>query len=91
MTYRKNYIVKQKAIHRRIETLYGKPKYCEICKRSDKKKYEWANKDHKYSMNIEDWMRLCTSCHRKYDIKHNNYSGFWWNSTNNHPMKKVCE
>jgi len=36
--------------HRRIEDKYGTPKYCECCKRTDKKKYEWANKDHKYNL-----------------------------------------
>lgn len=57
--------------HERIEKQLGVPKYCEICKRSDKKKYEWSNKDHKYSLNLKDWQRLCTSCHRKYDMKYN--------------------
>lgn len=63
------------AVHWRVEAKYGKPNYCEICKRTDKKKYEWSNKDHSYRMpiNKDDWQRLCTSCHRKYDIKHNNY------------------
>jgi len=52
-----------------VRTILGAPKYCEICKRTDKKKYEWANNDHKYKRRIEDYMRLCTSCHRKYDYK----------------------
>lgn len=61
------------AIHRRIEVRYGKQNYCEICKRTDKKKYEWSNKDHKYSLKKEDWQRVCVSCHRKYDIENNNH------------------
>ena len=36
-------------------------------KKTDEKKYEWSNKDHKYSLKREDWQRLCTSCHIKYD------------------------
>jgi len=58
-------------IHRLIEKRCGKPNYCEHCKCSEKKKYEWSNKNHKYSLKKEDWQRLCPSCHRKYDIKNN--------------------
>lgn len=57
------------AMHKWIERKFGKPNYCEHCKRTDRKKYEWCSNDHKYSRNIEDYMRLCTSCHRKYDIR----------------------
>lgn len=53
----------------------GKPNYCEICKRTDRKKYEWSNKDHKYSRKLEDYQRLCKKCHIRYDIENNNF----WN------------
>ena len=59
-------------IHKRIRTKLGTPNICEICGRSDLKHYEWSNKDHKYSENIEDWQRVCSSCHLKYDYKFNN-------------------
>ena len=62
--------------HNRVQKLLGKPKYCEHCKQKDKKKYEWANKDHTYSLKAEDYIRLCTSCHRKYDVKYNNWRKF---------------
>ena len=65
-----------KGLHKWISKKQGKPKYCEHCKRTDKKKYEWANKDHKYRRRIKDFMRLCTSCHQKYDIKLNNYKKY---------------
>lgn len=55
--------------HQRIRKKYGDPRYCENCKRTDKKRYEWSNKDHKYSDDIKDWKRLCVSCHREYDKK----------------------
>ena len=46
----------------------GKPKKCEHCGISDPKlKYEWANMDHKYRRKLEDYIRLCVRCHRKYD------------------------
>ena len=59
------------AMHRWVEREKGKPYKCEHCERTDKKKYEWANIDHSYKRNIDDYIRLCTSCHRKYDIQNN--------------------
>lgn len=76
------------AIHGRIEYKYGKPKYCEICKKTNKKKYEWANKNHKYNLEIKYWMRVCTSCHRLYDIKHNNYRNFYAKNWKNRKSKQ---
>lgn len=40
---------------------------CERCHRTDKKKYEWANKSGRYLRDLTDWIRLCTSCHRLHD------------------------
>lgn len=31
-------------------------------------RYEWANKSHEYKRDISDWISLCPSCHRKYDM-----------------------
>src|SRR3990167_554672 len=46
----------------------GKPNKCEHCGSASKKRiYDWANVDHKYSRNLNDYIRLCRSCHRKYD------------------------
>jgi len=59
------------AQHRWISTHRGSPRYCEHCKRSDKKAYDWANKDHKYKRKFSDYMRLCRKCHRKYDRENN--------------------
>ena len=59
------------AIHEWIRKKLGTPKFCECCGRTDKKKYEWCNINHKYKRDINDWMRLCTKCHRKYDYTHN--------------------
>lgn len=74
----KIYTLDNSSPHRWIEMLLGKPNYCEHCKRSDKKLYDWSNKDHKYNKDIKDWQRLCRSCHMKYDIKNNNRQ-FWGN------------
>jgi len=56
-------------IHRWINKLKGKADHCEHCHRTDRKKYEWCSKDHKYTRNPEDYLSLCTSCHRKYDYR----------------------
>lgn len=64
--------IANRTIHDRFVKKHGRPKHCEHCKKTDKKIYEWSNKDHKYSENIEDWQRLCRGCHMKYDYKHNN-------------------
>lgn len=56
------------AIHLWLRRQRGDPKKCEKCPLNDpERKYEWANIDHKYKRVVEDWLRLCTSCHRKYD------------------------
>jgi NUMOD1 domain len=55
-------------IHYKIEKLLGTPNYCEKCKASDKKIYDWANIDHKYKFVLSDWIRLCRSCHQKMDF-----------------------
>ena len=47
----------------------GRPKLCEHCGTTEARKFEWANKDHTYKRNLTDWIRLCTSCHRKYDYR----------------------
>lgn len=46
------------------------PKECEHC--GDKKvKLQWANKSHEYKRQLDDWIRLCIPCHRKYDLDEN--------------------
>lgn len=59
------------AIHGWVKNMLGRPKLCEHCGTKTAKKFEWANKDHSYKRNIEDWIRLCTKCHRAYDYRFN--------------------
>ena len=49
----------------------GKPNICEVCGDKTKKFYDWANIDHKYKRNLNDYIRMCRSCHRKHDYKNN--------------------
>jgi len=57
------------AVHDWIKRVLGYPNKCEHCKTTTAKKFEWANIDHKYRRNIDDYVRLCTSCHRIYDYR----------------------
>lgn len=59
-------------IHEWISKVKWTPSVCEHCWRTDKKKYEWANVDHLYRKVEEDYVRLCTQCHRIYDHEYNN-------------------
>ena len=56
-------------LHTWVKNQLGKPNVCTHCHSTIKKRYEWANKSGKYERNIDDWLRLCTSCHRKYDYE----------------------
>lgn len=61
------------AVHQWVKKHKGSPGKCEHCGNSDKKQYDWANVDHSYKRKLDDYMCLCRSCHRFYDIKNNNY------------------
>lgn len=63
----------KRSIHLWVERHFGKPKQCQKCGKVGDGRYDWANKDHTYSRNIKDWMRLCKLCHWEYDKKHNNH------------------
>ena len=56
-------------VHKWVESLKGKPNKCEHCLESGfiKQQIHWANIDHKYKRNLNDWIRLCTQCHYDYD------------------------
>jgi len=59
-------------LHNWIRNTKGKASKCEFCgKEGTGRGMHWANVDHKYSRVLEDYISLCQSCHRKYDIKNN--------------------
>ena len=63
-------------IHRWVHRNWGSASdvgKCEICGKENltSMKIHWANKDHKYSRNREDWMIVCRPCHAEYDQKFN--------------------
>jgi hypothetical protein len=55
------------ALHDWVKSRLGKPNRCEHCGTTKAKKFEWANKSHEYKRELNDWIRLCTKCHRIYD------------------------
>ena len=59
-----------RCLHSWIQRRLGKPMKCEYCskKRTTQKSIDWANKDHSYKRNLIDWISLCRSCHKRYDL-----------------------
>ena len=58
------------AIHHWLSFNFGKPEICENKKcLGIGKRYEWAlKKDKGYDFKRNNFIRLCASCHRKYDL-----------------------
>jgi hypothetical protein len=59
------------SLHRWVETHLGKPQICEFCGKENniKRGIDWANKSGLYKRELSDWLRLCKSCHKIYDLK----------------------
>jgi len=59
-------------IHHYIRQKKGKAEVCSMCGGAGGNKgCDWANIDHKYSTNPNDYISLCQKCHRSYDKKLN--------------------
>jgi len=58
-------------IHRWVYSNKGIPKKCKFCGKeyTTPKSIHWANIDHKYRRVLDDYISLCTSCHKLYDLK----------------------
>lgn len=61
------------AVHFWIRKELGFPNTCLHCglKSDNHRKIQWANLSGEYKRDILDWIRLCSSCHKKYDMKRN--------------------
>lgn len=60
-----------KAIHAWIRRQKGEPQKCLHCGiTNEEKRLEWANKYHKLTRNVEDYIPLCPKCHNIFD-EHN--------------------
>jgi len=54
------------ACHYKVRKLRGTPSLCEVCGTTTAKKFEWANLTGNYA-DINDYKRMCASCHDKFD------------------------
>lgn len=61
--------VKYRGLHAWVRRQLGDPKKCEHCRKDGlmNRHIHWANKSGEYKRDISDWIRLCVSCHLKYD------------------------
>jgi hypothetical protein len=57
---------KYPALHLRVQAARGKPSLCEHCGATSGTQFEWASISHRYD-DISDYLRLCRSCHSKFD------------------------
>ena len=65
-------VVGYAANHLRVDRERGKPSYCVMCE--SPVPCHWANVSGQYE-NPYDYIRLCISCHSKFDKKANNFKG----------------
>ncbi len=57
------------ALHTWVQRHKGLPQDCEDCGATDSdRSYDWANISGEYRRDLDDFMRLCRSCHRKFDF-----------------------
>uniref|UniRef100_A0A6H1ZXV8 Uncharacterized protein n=1 Tax=viral metagenome TaxID=1070528 RepID=A0A6H1ZXV8_9ZZZZ len=58
------------AIHTWVRRHKGIPVKCEFCgkRKTTPKGIHWANIDHTYRRNLDDYIALCSRCHKKYDL-----------------------
>jgi hypothetical protein len=56
--------------HSWIRRKLGQPDTCSKCKRSKLygRKIHWANISKEYKRDFSDWVRLCASCHKLFDL-----------------------
>lgn len=60
------------AMHVWVKSRKGRPEKCSVCGKLNEKRgwVHWANKDHKYARNLNDYIAMCPKCHKKWDMEH---------------------
>ena len=58
------------SLHTWIARKLGKPKKCQYCGIDNlrPRQFNWANISRQYKRDLTDWIRLCTKCHKAYDM-----------------------
>lgn len=61
--------VSYSGIHKWVNRNFGRPDTCEHCATGglSGRNINWANISGEYKRDRNDWLRLCRSCHTKYD------------------------
>jgi len=73
------------ALHRWVAKQLGKPNICYNCGLKDtNRQYDWANISGNYIRDLNDWIRLCKSCHVLLDITYENSGIDKWIKAGNH-------
>ncbi|MCK5547630.1 MAG: hypothetical protein KAI64_01350 [Thermoplasmata archaeon] len=62
------------ALHAWIRRELGTPPMCSRCGSTKAKRYEWSNISKEYKRDLDDWERLCISCHRKEGFEDGEYT-----------------
>jgi len=62
--------VEYSGLHSWVSRQLGKPRRCELCGDTEALRHHWANLSGEYHRDLKDWMRMCPTCHSKYDRKH---------------------
>lgn len=59
-----------RGLHRWLQKELGKPDRCKSCGKIDSRPrmIQWANIDQKYRRILTDYIPLCGSCHKNYDM-----------------------
>lgn len=59
------------AIHSWVLRKKGKPTHCSNCRATNTgRNIHWSNRDHRYRRVLDDFIALCASCHKYYDLGH---------------------
>jgi hypothetical protein len=60
-----------RSMHRWVVRQKGQPTTCEHCGKTNLTghKIHWANINHKYKREVDDYIRLCVKCHKRFDSK----------------------
>lgn len=58
------------ALHSWVARKLGRPKRCSECgfESDNSRQFHWANISQEYKRELDDWARLCVTCHKKYDL-----------------------
>lgn len=79
-------------LHAKVRRIKGSPKECEVCQIANPGiRYEWANLTGRYE-DVDDYARMCCSCHRQFDWKlinlPDNFKSREWNNILTQEMLK---